>query len=209
MNSKVIFPDVETATKEGIVAIGGNLEPSTLITAYSKGIFPWFCEGEPIIWWSPNPRLILFPHDLHISKSLRKLIKQNKFKVTFNQNFNEVIKNCKLTERKNQDGTWITDDMIEAYKKLFKLGYIISVEVWEENKLVGGLYGVNLGKCFFGESMFSLVSNSSKIGFVKLVEKLRNENYKLIDCQVKTKYLISLGAKEVSRKFFLKLIRCN
>ncbi len=214
LGKEIIFPNIETASQEGIVAIGGDLSPERLILAYKSGVFPWYNEGEPIIWYSPNPRMVLFPQDLKISKSMRKIRTDNAFKVTFNQNFEEVISNCKTIKRNDQGGTWITDAMQKAYIKLHELGIAKSVEVWQKNQLVGGLYGIDLpagkaglGNIFCGESMFSKVSNASKIAFIHLVKKLEKENYKLIDCQVYNDHLASLGAIEIQRKEFFNFLK--
>ncbi|TXK76637.1 leucyl/phenylalanyl-tRNA--protein transferase [Mesonia sp. K4-1] len=202
------FPAVEKADDQGLLAIGGKLSPERLLEAYRSGIFPWFEEGDPVLWWSPDPRMVLFPKDLKVSKSMKQLFKKSAFKVTYNQNFGEVINNCSQVFRKDQEDTWITPNMISAYMKLHELGHALSVEVWEENVLVGGLYGVYLREkqVFCGESMFTKVSNASKYGFISLIEKLKAENIKLIDCQMHTKHLESLGAKEVAREVFLSYL---
>ena len=187
------FPDVEESTEEGIVAVGGDLSVERLILAYSKGIFPWYSSDKsPILWWSPDPRFVLLPSQLKISKSMRPLFNQNKFQVTWDQNFEDVIKNCQKIERDDQPGTWITSKMLAAYIQLHKKGYAHSVEVWLDNELVGGLYGISLGKVFFGESMFAKVSNASKFGFISLVKQLIKKDFVLIDCQQETKHLESL-----------------
>ncbi|RUA12824.1 MAG: leucyl/phenylalanyl-tRNA--protein transferase, partial [Flavobacteriia bacterium] len=160
LGKEIYFPDVETANHDGILAVGGDLSAERLILAYRSGIFPWYNEGEPVIWHSPDPRMVLFPEDLKVSKSMRLLLKKNIFSITYNQNFSEVIHQCKIIERKDQPGTWITDDMEKAYNQLHQLGYAKSVEVWQEEQLVGGLYGIDLGNIFCGESMFSAVSNA-------------------------------------------------
>lgn len=213
LGKELIFPNVETASTEGIVAIGGDLSPERLILAYKSGIFPWYNEGEPIIWYSPNPRMVLYPKRLKISKSMQQVLKKGEFKVTYNQNFEEVIHQCKRIIRKDQGGTWITNAMEDAYIKLHKMGMAKSIEVWQNNRIVGGLYGIDLpsdktgiGNIFCGESMFSKVSNMSKVAFIYLTQKLDNENYKLIDCQVYNTHLASLGAEEISRKDFIKII---
>ncbi len=203
----IIFPPVHLANDDGLLAIGGDLSVERLELAYKSGIFPWYNQGEPIIWYSPNYRMVLFPKDLKISKSMRKIIRNNEFKITFNQNFSEVISNCKSIEREEQGGTWITNEMQQAYIKLHEKGIAKSVEVWQNNKLVGGLYGIDLGNVFCGESMFSKISNTSKLAFIFLVQKLEREHYKLIDCQVYNKHLASLGAKEISREEFLKYLK--
>jgi len=206
LDKKIIFPNVEVSSPEGIVAIGGDLSPGRLILAYKSGIFPWYNEGEPIIWYSPDPRMVLFPKKLKISKSMQQIIRKDIFKVTFNQNFKEVISQCKSKERKGQAGTWITNEMQKAYIKLHELGIAKSVEVWKNKELVGGLYGIDLGHVFCGESMFSNVSNASKAAFIYLSQKLEKENYKLIDCQVYNAHLASLGAEEISRAKFIEIL---
>ena len=204
---EIIFPPVHLADENGILAIGGDLSVERLQLAYKSGIFPWYNEGEPIIWYSPKERMVLFPNELKISKSMRQLIKKDEFKITFNQNFAEVILNCKNIYREGQGGTWITDEMQEAYLKLHRLDFAKSVEVWLEDELVGGLYGIDLGHVFCGESMFSKVSNTSKLVFIYLVQKLEKENYKLLDCQVYNNHLDSLGAREISRVDFLEYLK--
>ncbi|MCB0461317.1 MAG: leucyl/phenylalanyl-tRNA--protein transferase [Flavobacteriaceae bacterium] len=204
LTDKIEFPDVNLASIDGLLAYGGDLSVERLILAYSKGIFPWYEKGEPILWWSPDPRFVLFPEDLKVSKSLRKTIQNNKFKITKNKAFREVMTSCAQTKRKGQRGTWITSNMIESYYKLHEMGYATSVEVWQNNNLVGGLYGVDLNNgVFCGESMFSHVSNASKVGFVSFVE---NSKFKLIDCQIHTNHLESFGAKHISRDNFIKLL---
>jgi leucyl/phenylalanyl-tRNA--protein transferase len=209
LNSNLWFPNVEESTEEGIVAVGGDLSLERLILAYSKGIFPWYSDESPILWWSPDPRFVLFPSQLKISKSMRPLFNQNKFQVTFDKYFDEVIKNCQKINREDQPGTWITSDMMQAYIRLHKKGYAHSVEVWLGKELVGGLYGVSLGKVFFGESMFSKVSNASKFGFITLVTYLKQKGFLLIDCQQETKHLESLGAAAIKRKDFIEFLNKN
>ncbi|SFS54600.1 leucyl/phenylalanyl-tRNA--protein transferase [Lutibacter maritimus] len=204
---EIIFPPVHLADENGILAIGGDLSVERLLLAYKSGIFPWYNEGEPIIWYSPKERMVLFPNELKISKSMRQILKKDEFKITFNQNFAEVISNCKNIYREGQGGTWITSKMEQAYLELHKLGVAKSVEVWLENELVGGLYGIDLGHIFCGESMFSKISNTSKLAFIYLVQKLEKENYKLLDCQVYNTHLESLGAREISRVDFLKYLK--
>ncbi len=203
------FPDVSHADEDGLLAIGATLNSKRLLEAYNSGIFPWYNEGQPVLWWSPDPRMLLFLKDFKASKSLQQSIRNKKFKVTFNTAFAEVILNCSKIKRKKEDGTWITDGMMDAYSKLHDLGHAMSVEVWLEGELVGGLYGVNLPdkKVFCGESMFSKVNNASKTALYFLVEKLKKENYHFIDCQVYTEHLDSLGAREVDRKEFLQFLR--
>lgn len=202
----MFFPPVEEADEDGILAVGGDLSPERLLLAYRSGIFPWFDEDEPILWWSPEYRMVVFPEEFVVSKSMRNILNRNIFKVTFNQNFREVISNCSSIKRNGQNGTWITNDMIEAYCKLNEMGIAKSVEVWQDDVLVGGLYGIDLGNVFCGESMFSKVSNASKVAFVSLVKKLKDENYKLLDCQVHNDHLESLGAREIHREDFLRIL---
>lgn len=204
---EIIFPSPELARKDGLLAVGGDLCEERLLKAYSMGIFPWYTEDSPILWWSPDPRLILVPEEVKVSKSLRKVINKGVFRVTLNAAFEEVIQSCSEVGRKGQDGTWITEEMVEAYVRLHKAGYAHSIESWHGGELVGGLYGIILGKAFFGESMFSRTSNASKVAFIWFVEKLREQGFKLIDCQVTTGHLISLGAREVTRKEFLEMLR--
>lgn len=207
LSEKIEFPDPEEATSEGLLAFGGDLSHERLVYAYKNGIFPWFDEGSVILWWCPDPRMVLYPEDLKVSKSMKNILKKNVFKVTFNKDFEGVINNCASMRRTGQDDTWITEDMKKAYMKLYELGYAMSVEVWKDESLVGGVYGVDLGDVFCGESMFARESNASKAGFITLVKHLRKKNYKLIDCQVYTDHLASLGAVEIPRNEFLKIIQ--
>lgn len=203
LSDKIEFPPVEKATEEGLLAIGGDLSPERLLLAYRSGIFPWFNEGEPIYWWSPNPRFVLLPADLRISNSMEQVLRKDQFKFTVNKDFAAVIRNCGQVYRKGQGGgTWITDDMIDAYTKLHQQGYAHSAECWRDGQLVGGLYGIRMGKIFFGESMFSLESNASKFAFINYIKQLQNENVQLLDCQLHTVHLESLGAKMISRDLF-------
>ena len=206
LSKDLFFPPVEEADEDGILAFGGDLSPERLLLAYNSGIFPWFNEGEPILWWSPNPRMVLFLDELVVSKSMRNVLNRNMFKVTFNQNFEAVISNCCAIERNGQNGTWISDDMIEAYCKLNKLGIAKSVEVWQNDELAGGLYGVDLGHVFCGESMFSKVSNASKVAFIYLVNHLKENNYSLLDCQVYNEHLERLGCREIDRADFMQIL---
>ena len=203
---ELFFPDVSEADKSGILAVGGDLSPERLMLAYKSGIFPWFDSDEPILWWSPQQRMVLFPDELVISKSMRSILRKEVFTVTFNKDFLAVISNCSQISRNGQQGTWISEEMIEAYVKLHDLGYAKSVEVWQNNELVGGLYGIDLGTVFCGESMFSKVSNASKVAFITLVEKLKIRKYKLIDCQVHNDHLESLGAREIDRAQFMEIL---
>ena len=205
LNDKIWFPPVEEALEDGLLAVGGDLTTERLLLAYKKGIFPWY-DGDMPLWWCPNPRFVLLPDELVISKSMKTLLRRETFEFTINRDFSSVIKQCKEKERKGQDGTWIKNEVVEAYTKLHQLGYAHSAEVWCNNELVGGLYGVKLGKIFFGESMFSHKSNASKFAFIKYVEQLKVEGILLIDCQVYTEHLESLGAKMILREQFIHLL---
>lgn len=207
ISSNLYFPPVEQASPEGILAYGGDLSAARLLLAYRSGIFPWFEEDQPILWWSPPQRMVLFLDEMVVSKSMRNIINRGTFSVTFNQDFREVITHCQQIARDGQSGTWITNDMVEAYCKLHELGIAKSVEVWQENALVGGLYGIDLGQVFCGESMFSKVSNASKMAFIALVNKLKNEHYKLLDCQVYNEHLESLGCREIEREDFMRILK--
>jgi len=202
----LFFPPVSEADEDGILAIGGDLSPERLQLAYKSGVFPWFNEGEPVLWWSPDPRMVLFPNELIVSKSMRNILNRKQFKVTFNRNFKEVISNCQKIKREGQDGTWISNEMIDAYCVLHDQGIAKSVEVWQDEALVGGLYGIDLGHVFCGESMFSKVSNASKVAFIALVNYLKEENYKLLDCQVYNPHLESLGSREINREEFMFIL---
>ncbi|WP_179021665.1 leucyl/phenylalanyl-tRNA--protein transferase [Winogradskyella forsetii] len=205
LTQKIDFPDVSKASADGLLAIGGDLSPERLLFAYSKGIFPWFQDEEPILWWSPDPRFVLFPEDLKVSKSMKQVLKKDAFTVTTNKAFKTVVENCAFAKRSDQYGTWITEDMIIAYEKLHRLGYAKSIEVWQNEKLVGGLYGIEINdKVFCGESMFTKVSNASKVGFITFIQ---NSSYQLIDCQLHTKHLESLGAKNMPRNEFIKYLK--
>lgn len=204
LTNKIEFPHHSEASADGLLAVGGDLSSERIIHAYSNGIFPWFEKEEPILWWSPDPRFVIVPKELKVSKSMKQLFRQKKFRVTKNKAFRDVISACSEAKRKGQDGTWITKNMIEAYINLHKLGYAISVEVWDNKALVGGLYGIDLGnKVFCGESMFTTKSNASKYGFIQFVQ---NSDYKLIDCQLHTNHLESLGGKHIPRQDFLKYL---
>tara|TARA_R110000850_G_scaffold190308_2_gene316172 strand:- start:10407 stop:11048 length:642 start_codon:yes stop_codon:yes gene_type:complete len=202
------FPDVSLADEDGLLALGGKLSPKRLMNAYRQGIFPWFSDNQPVLWWSPDPRMVLCPENFKVSKSLRQRLKNNPFEITFNSAFAEVIKQCAHTTRKKETGTWITQSMQEAYLELHRLGHATSVEVWEEGRLVGGLYGIDLPdkKIFCGESMFHHVRDASKIAFYYLVQKLKEKKYLLIDCQVYTRHLESMGAEEMSRETFISIL---
>lgn len=207
LTKDIYFPPAEETSSEGIIAVGGDLSPERLLLAYQNGIFPWYNEDEPILWWCPEERMVLFFEDLRITKSMKKVILRKEFQVTFNTAFKNVISNCQQSPRKDQDGTWISDEIIEAYCKLHELGYAKSVEVWQNNELVGGLYGIDLGDVFCGESMFSKVSNASKVAFIHLAKQLEMANYKLLDCQVYNNHLASLGCIEIDRDDFLMILK--
>ncbi|PWK18949.1 leucyl/phenylalanyl-tRNA--protein transferase [Xanthomarina spongicola] len=201
LTPKIIFPDVNQADPEGLLAVGGDLSVERLVLAYKSGIFPWFEKEQPILWWSPDPRFVLFPEKLKVSKSMKQILRNKDFTVTINQNFKAVINQCAKTKREGQRGTWITNNMIDAYVKLHEKGLAKSVEVWQKDILVAGFYGVDLNNgVFCGESMFTKVSNASKAGFITFIQ---NSNYKLIDCQIYTNHLASLGAEDIPRKEFL------
>ncbi|WP_017257081.1 leucyl/phenylalanyl-tRNA--protein transferase [Pedobacter arcticus] len=204
LSDELIFPDPELAEADGLLAVGGDLSLERLLLAYQNGIFPWFNEDDPILWYSPPERFVLFPREVKISKSMRQILNSKKFKVTYNQHFDAVIKNCAECNRAGQDGTWINSLMLDAYARLHQKGYVHSIEVWEDKELVGGLYGVLINEVFCGESMFSKKSNASKTALIWLCE---NANIKLIDCQVYTEHLESMGAKMVNRANFLALLR--
>ena len=200
------FPPARFATREGLLAIGGDLSAKRLLLAYRQGIFPWYSDDEPILWWSPNPRLVLYPNEFHISRSLAKTIRSGDFSVTFDRAFDRVIRECGRVRRETGEGTWIVAEMVAAYCGLHHAGLAHSVEVWQGEHLAGGLYGVSLGRCFFGESMFTRVSNASKVGLAALVDFLKTRNFGLIDCQVTTGHLQRMGAREIPRKRYLEEI---
>jgi leucyl/phenylalanyl-tRNA--protein transferase len=203
-NEQLYFPPVEDADENGLLAIGGDLTPARLLLAYRSGIFPWFNEADPICWWSPDPRFVLYPSELKISKSMQQVVKKQTFQFSTNKAFKAVIHACSTTPRNGQDGTWITNEMQEAYLHMHQLGYAHSAEAWLNNELVGGLYGIRLGNVFYGESMFSHVSNASKFAFIQYVQMLQKENVQLIDCQLHTQHLESLGATMIPRKTFMQ-----
>ena len=207
LNSRLEFPPVENASDDGLLAVGGDLSPERLLLAYKNGIFPWFNDDSLILWWTPDPRMVLFPEKVKISKSMRKVIRDGYFELTENKCFEQVIDYCAQVCRKGQDGTWITPEMRTAYINLFKKGHAKSYEVWENGDLVGGLYGIDLGHVFCGESMFSLRSNASKFAFIKMAEQLGGQKYRVIDCQVHTDHLESMGAELIPRKEFVELLQ--
>ncbi|SHK80433.1 leucyl/phenylalanyl-tRNA--protein transferase [Chitinophaga jiangningensis] len=204
LSKELIFPDVTFAEPDGLLAVGGDLRPERLILAYQSGIFPWFNE-PPILWWSPDPRFVLFPESLKVSASMKQVLKKNTFRITYNQNFAGVIRNCRKIERVDQDGTWITGDMEAAYIRLHEMKIAMSVEAWQGDELVGGLYGIRLGRAFFGESMFAKVSNASKAAFITFVQD-HSHVLGMIDCQVETHHLRSLGADFIPRSEFLRIL---
>jgi leucyl/phenylalanyl-tRNA--protein transferase len=205
LNEALLFPSVELSEANGLLAVGGDLAPERLIMAYGQGIFPWFGDDEPILWWSPDPRLVVFPAKLHVSRSMRQILKQKIFAVTYDRCFREVITACRLSRRGERE-TWITEPMVDAYCRLYEQGIAHSVEAWHHGELAGGLYGVALGGCFFGESMFTRVSNASKAAFITLIRALQARGFLLIDCQVDSPHLQSLGAELMPRKIFLDIM---
>lgn len=207
LSKELVFPSPGLAEPDGLLAVGGDLSVERLLLAYSMGIFPWYSEGYPVLWWSPDPRLVLFPKELTVSRSLRQTIKKGIFTVTFDTAFDEVIRSCAEVRRGQDAGTWITDEMIDAYIRLHNSGYAHSVESWFEGELSGGLYGVVLGGAFFGESMFAKKRDASKVAFVRLVSLLTGSDFKVIDCQVTTRHLISFGAREIPRHEFMRILK--
>ena len=204
LSDEIKFPPPNLSRKDGLLAVGGDLSQDRLLLAYKMGIFPWYSEPEPILWWSPDPRLVLYPCEIKVSKSLKKILKNKIFSVTIDQAFNQVITSCARIRLQKNEGTWIDEDMIKAYCGLHESGFAHSVEAWYEGELAGGLYGVSLGRCFFGESMFTRISNASNVAFVFLAEYLKSLSFDIIDCQVSTEHLIKFGAREIPRKDFLK-----
>jgi len=206
LNNTLWFPPLHHADDDGLLAIGGDLSTDRLLLAYRSGIFPWYSQDEPILWWSPDPRFVLFPPQLRVSKSMKTLLRSGKFQFTTNTSFAAVIAACQSTPRPGQDGTWITEDIVAAYTQLHHAGYAHSAEAWQDGQLVGGLYGVLIGKVFFGESMFSHVSNASKFAFINWVQQLQQQGIQLIDCQVYTAHLHSLGATMIPRQQFMQQV---
>ncbi|MBW2569516.1 MAG: leucyl/phenylalanyl-tRNA--protein transferase [Deltaproteobacteria bacterium] len=204
LSDEIKFPPPQLAQKDGLLAAGGDLSRDRLLLAYKMGIFPWYSEPEPVLWWSPDPRLVLYPDDIKISKTLKKIIHKNIFHITIDQAFRQIITSCARIRSQNNEETWIVDDMIKSYCKLHESGFAHSVEAWHEGDLAGGLYGVSLGRCFFGESMFTRISNASNVAFVFLVEYLKSLSFDMIDCQVSSEHLIRFGAKEIPRERFLR-----
>lgn len=206
LNEEIKFPAVELAEENGILAIGGDLSPERLIEAYSNGIFPWYSQDDPIIWWTPDPRFVLFPGEVKLSRTTKQVVRRKIFEITYDKSFITVITECQKP-RKSEQSTWITGEMLDAYIKLHNSGLAHSVEAWKDGKIAGGLYGISLGRCFFGESMFTLESNASKAAFVTLVSKLQELNFLIIDCQVYTDHLKQFGARQIPRSDFIKHIK--
>jgi leucyl/phenylalanyl-tRNA--protein transferase len=204
LSDKMAFPPPHLAIRDGLLAVGGDLSQERLLLAYHMGIFPWFSDDEPIMWWSPDPRLVLYPQEVRVSKTLKKIIKKNMFQMTMDSAFVQVLESCAQVRLQNNEGTWINKDMIDAYCKLHKSGFAHSMEAWYKGELAGGLYGVSLGRCFFGESMFARVSNASNVALFKLVEYLKKMSFDMIDCQVSTEHMIRFGAREIPRARFLE-----
>ncbi|HDP79258.1 MAG TPA: leucyl/phenylalanyl-tRNA--protein transferase [Spirochaetes bacterium] len=205
LRDEILFPPVELAAESGILAVGGDLSPQRLLEAYRRGIFPWYSEDDPIIWWSPDPRFVLFPEEMKVSRTMRQVLRRGLFRISFDTAFRAVVEGCR-SGREKQPGTWITDDMADAYGKLHDLGYAHSVEAWRGDDLAGGLYGISLGRCFFGESMFYTVSNASKAAFIVMVRALMERDFALVDCQVHTAHLESLGARFIGRERYVSLL---
>jgi leucyl/phenylalanyl-tRNA---protein transferase len=200
------FPPVEEADEEGLLLIGGKVSPERVIEAYSKGIFPWYNDDSLPLWWSPDPRFVLFPDEMHVSRSMKKFLQKTPFEFKMNTAFEEIISNCAAVDRKGQAGTWITDEMAQVYIHLHQKGYAQCAETWVNDKLVGGMYGIRLGNVFFGESMFSIVTNASKFAFVHFIKALQNDGVELMDCQVYTEHVESLGGRLIDRKDYLNLL---
>ena len=207
LSDDISFPSPHLAEKDGLLAVGGDLTEQRILRAYAEGIFPWYSPGSPILWWSPDPRLVLLPGELKVSRSLRQCLKKGTFRITVNTAFEEVIRSCAEIRRKGQSGTWITGEMTDAYIGLHRAGYAHSVEAWDSDGLAGGLYGIILKKAFFGESMFAKKSNASKAAFATFVDRLRLQGFQVVDCQMKTAHLMSLGAREISRNAYLKILK--
>lgn len=206
LSNDLVFPPLDMADEDGLLAVGGDLGTERLLLAYRSGIFPWYNEDEPICWWSPDPRFVLYPAELKVSSSMKTVLQNGKYRFTTNRAFEQVIQNCKTVSRHGQDGTWISPAMQQAYTTLHKLGYAHSAETWQDGELVGGLYGIRLGDLFFGESMFSLKPNASKFAFINYVRQLQKENVQLIDCQLHTNHLESLGARMIPRELFEQIL---
>ncbi|MEI7735631.1 MAG: leucyl/phenylalanyl-tRNA--protein transferase [Ferruginibacter sp.] len=207
ITKELVFPPVEEADEDGLLAMGGDLSTERLLLAYKNGIFPWYNEEEPICWWSPDPRFVLFPEKLKVSKSMHTVLQNGRFRFVLNKNFRQVMENCKSIPREGQDGTWIQPAIIDAYTKLHQQGHAICAEAWKDGVMVGGVYGITLGHVFFGESMFSKESNASKFAFINLVKWLQQQQVVMIDCQIYTAHLKSLGAEMIDRKDFCAILK--
>ena len=207
IRNELFFPPVQSATKDGLLAYGGDLNPNRLLLAYKSGIFPWYSENDPILWWAPDPRFVLFLDEFILRKSLKKRMKH--FEIKYDTAFEQVMQECRSIPREGQKGSWIIPEMVKAYSVLNDMGYAHSIEAWQEGKLVGGLYGVSIGKMFFGESMFAKVNDASKVAFASLVDRLKKDGYRIIDCQVPTEHLKSLGAREINREEFMSLLNID
>lgn len=204
--SRFFFPSVDEADEEGLLLIGGKVTPSRVLEAYGKGIFPWFSSEDLPLWWSPDPRFVLFPDELHVSRSMKKTFSKNLFEFKINTAFEDVIQKCSSVKRKEQDGTWITEEMKQTYIRLYQDGFAHSAEAWQKNNLVGGMYGIQIGNIFFGESMFSLVADASKFAFISFIQMLKLQGVKLVDCQVYTPHVESLGGRLIDRNEFIKIV---
>jgi len=209
LTEELTFPHPKYASPEGLLAAGGDLSPQRILFAYENGIFPWYNEGEPILWWSPNPRFVLYPSEIKVSKSMRQVFRKKGFRVSFDQAFEQVITACAMIPREGQNGTWLIDEMKAAYIHLHRLGFAHSVEAWQGDQLVGGLYGLSLGNCFFGESMFAKASNASKVALIVLAKTLEQKGFEMIDCQSETKHLRTMGAKFINQVDFLAYLEEN
>jgi leucyl/phenylalanyl-tRNA--protein transferase len=209
LDESIVFPHPSSVKASGILAIGGNLSVERLVLAYNYGIFPWYNVNEPVIWWCPAPRFVIFPNKVKVSKSIRPYFSQQRYRITFNQHFSDIIRYCQHVPRRGQDGTWINEDIVKTYTAMHEAGHALSVEVWEGEELIGGLYGVLLGKVFFGESMFSLKSNASRFGFIALAKFLEEQGFRVIDCQMENPYLASLGGQYISGAHFQNILQEN
>lgn len=207
LGDELLFPPPSMAEPDGLLAVGGDLSPERIVSAYAQGIFPWYAEDSPILWWSPDPRLVLFPRELIISRSLRQLLRRQQYRITVDTAFERVIAGCASADRGDDAGTWITEEMQQAYGELHAQGYAHSVESWLGDELAGGLYGISLGRIFFGESMFARRANASKVAFATIVQKLGADGFNLIDCQVKTRHLQSFGAREIAGREFRDILK--
>jgi leucyl/phenylalanyl-tRNA--protein transferase len=209
LTDDIVFPPVHLATPEGLLAVGGDLSPRRLLLAYQCGIFPWYSDDDPILWWSPDPRLVLYLSELKVSHSLKRTIRKARYKITMDTHFQQVIESCAQTRSKSRQGTWITTEMVHAYTRLHKMGIAHSVETWHQDEIVGGLYGVSLGRCFFGESMFSTMTDASKVALVYLRDYLQDRKFDIVDCQLPTDHLIRMGARKITRSAFISQLNLS